>query len=230
MSRREGTAALISDTSLISAWGRSGYTASSSPLLDTTPPNHLLLYIGIYIKRIVDAGEGDLKWAFIVAPANEEPDSKGQRYWMAKERLFTGQTNFRGWKEKTLIDLRDEKDLLCRVLLAEVEDVEKLDQVMWWPQSPTTIMEDMKRDSMWWVKSMLGKLMREGCLKGGLVASDVVEEEGLNMAENRVEFNEKHDMPKGLEMLTLDLLNREKSDVSVECFWRLVSGGDAHLA
>ena len=205
MSRREGTAALISDN---------GFTASSSPLPDLTLADHPLLYIGIYNERLVHAGEGDFKWGFIVAPADEEPHSKIQKYWMVKERRFTGHTRVRPRNEEILTALMDEKDLLCRILLAEVEDMEKLDQAMLLPRSPETIVEDMKCESMCWVKGMLEELMREGCLKGELMAWDVVVEEGLKMAENRAKYNKKHDMPKGLE--TLDLMSRKESDVSVD--------------
>lgn len=230
MSRREGTEALISDTSLASAGAFTGPIASSNPLPDATRAGHLLLYIGIYIKRVVDVGEGDFKWAFIVGTANEKPDSKGQKYWMAKVRDFAGLTTVRGCRENALIDLRDEKDLLCRILLAEVEDMEKLHKVMSLPRSPKTIMDDMKWESLFWVKGMLGQLMREGCLKRGLVAWDVVEEEGFELADKRVEFNEKHDTPTGFETWTVDLLNRKESDVSLKCLWRLESRVDADLA
>ena len=205
-SHREGTEALISDTSLASAWTYTGPPTSSSPLL----------YVGVYIKRVVDVGEGDFKWAFIVAPANQKPDSKCQKYWMAKVRDFTGLTNVYGCKEGTLIDPRDEKDLLCRILLAEVEDLEKLHEVMCLPRSPKTIMEDVKWESMCWVRGMLGKLMNEGCLKRGLVAWDVVVEEGLEMAESRVRFNGKHYPPTVSYTWIIDLRNREESNVSLE--------------
>ena len=210
MSRREETAALESDPASI---------ASSSPLPDTTLTGDLLLYVGIYVKSFVDVGEGDFKWAFIVAPVNEKPDSKGQKYWMAKVRDFMGHTSVRGCKEGALINLRDEKDLLCRILLAEIEDMEKLQNVMYLTRSPKVIMEDMKWESMYWIRGMLGKLMREGCLRRGLVAWDVVAEEGIEMAETRVKYNETHEMPKGSETWTLNLLNREKSDVSMELSW-----------
>ena len=229
ISGREGSEALIS-TSLTSAGDRSGSIASSSPLPDTTLADHLLLYTGIYIKSLVDVGEGDYKWAFIVAPADEKPDSKGRKYWMAKMRDFTGLTTVRGCREGALIDLRDEKDLLCRILLAEIGDMEKLHNVMSLPRLPKIIMEDEKWDSVCWVRGMLGQLMREGCLKGGLVAWDVVAEEGFEKADNRVKFNEKHAMPKGSGPWTVNLLNREESDVSVKCLWRLDSRADADLA
>ena len=179
---------------------------------------------------MVDIGEGDFKWAFIVAPANGKPDSKGQKYWMAKVRDFAGLTTVRGCREGALIDLRDEKDLLCRILLAEIEDMKKLHMVMSVPRLPKAIMEDMKWESVCWVKGMLGQLMREGCLKRGLVAWDVIEDEGYEMAENRVNSTEKHALPKGFDTWTVDLLNREESDVSIECLWRWDSRGDADLA
>ena len=223
MSRREGTEALISDTSLASASTYTGPPTSSSPLL----------YTGIYVKRLVDVGEGDFKWAFIVGPANQKPDSKCQKYWMAKVREFTGLTHVYGCKEGSLIDPRDEKDLLCRIVLAEVEDMENLHKVMYLPRSPKTIMENVKWDSKCWVRGMLGKLMNEGCLKRGLVAWDVVVGEGLKMAESRVRFNQKpyRHLPKVPETTwMIDLRNREESDVSAECFGRLDSRIDADLA
>ena len=108
--------------------------------------------------------------------------------------------------------------------------MEKLPKVMSLPRSPKTIMEDMKWDSMCWVRGMLGKLMNEGCLKRGLVAWDVVVEEGLELAESRVVFNEEDYLPKSSCTWTIDLRNREESDVSVEFFARLDSRGDADLA
>ena len=219
ISRCERTEALIFDTSLAIAGGFTGSIASPSPLLCTS----------IYVKRPADVGEGDFKWVFIVTPAGGKPFSKGQKYWMAKVRDVSGLTNVYGCKEETLIDPKDDEDLLCSILLAEVEDMEKLHKVMCLPRSPKRVMEDMKWDSKCWVRGMLGKLMNEGCLKGGLVAWDVVFEAGLHKAQHRMVFNQKNYLPKGYPW-TIDLRNEKESDVSAECFARLDSRGDADLA
>ncbi|KAM0795183.1 hypothetical protein BDR22DRAFT_894432 [Usnea florida] len=154
MSRREGTEALIFDTSLVSRGSFTGHMASSSPLHDTTLAGHLL-YIGIHNKSLVDVGEGDFTWAFIVAPENAKPESKYQKYWMSEVPDTTGLTNVLGRKEETLIAFKED-DLLCKILLAEVEDMGKLREVMCLPQSPKTVIEDMKGESMRWVRGMLG--------------------------------------------------------------------------
>ena len=120
--------------------------ASSGPLHDTTLAGHLL-YIGIHNKRLADVGEGDFTWAFIVAPENAKPESKYQKYWMAKVPDTTGLTSVLGRKEETLIAFK-EYDLLCKILLAEVEDMAKLREVMGLPRSPKTIIEDIEG---WWL-------------------------------------------------------------------------------
>ena len=66
----------------------------------------------------------------------------------------------------------------------------------------------------------------------------MIMEEGSKMAESSVTSDEKHYLPKWLGTFaihfwnwwTIDLRNREESDVSVECFGRLESRGDADLA
>lgn len=141
-----------------------------------------VLYVGVYSAGEEPSEVDDYHWVFIVGPSHEEPDSKGTRSSMEPfGRLEYIGREYRKWQWRWLynqrtISLRRQPDLLARLLIAEVADLEMLQAVVLRWALCVCMHAHPEWTSFKWVKNVLKDLEEErGCLGRRMKSFETVE-------------------------------------------------------
>lgn len=128
-----------------------------------------VLYVALYSTGEEPSEVDDYHWTFIVGPSHEEADSEGTSYSMEpREAVEYPRPYPREWGwlyNQPTIPLRGQPDLLARLMIAEVADMDMLQAVMFRWGGTVSMREHVEWMSIKWVKSVLKSLDEEpGCL------------------------------------------------------------------
>ena len=143
-----------------------------------------VLYVALYSTGKEPSEIDDYHWVFIVGPSHEEADSKGTQGSMEPfERLEYVCRKRREWQWRWLYDqrtlpLRGQPDLLARLMVAEVADLEMLQAVVLRWALCVCMHAHPEWMSVKWVKNVLKDLEEErGCLGRRMKSFESVEAE-----------------------------------------------------
>ena len=130
-----------------------------------------VLYVALYSTGEESSEVDDYHWVFIVGPSHEEADSKGTQSSMEPlGRLEYISRKHKEWQWRWLynqrtIPLRGQPDLLIRLMVAEVADLEMLQAVVLRWALCVCMRAHPEWMSVKWVKNVLNDLDTErGCL------------------------------------------------------------------
>ncbi|THW87989.1 hypothetical protein D6D15_06286 [Aureobasidium pullulans] len=117
------------------------------------------LYVALYPSGVSNSEERKYHWAFIVGPKKESSKVvPGIRYHVTNPPHV-------GWQyEKAdLKNVRFTNNLLARIMIAKVEDVERLERIL---QNVPVIQNDPEWRCRTWIKNALGELEKDGQVVG----------------------------------------------------------------
>ena len=141
-----------------------------------------VLYVALYSTGKEQSEVDDYHWVFIVGPSHEEADSKGTQSSMEPfGRLEYFCRKYREWQWRWLynqrtIPLRGQPDLLVRLVVAEVADLEMLQAVVLRWALCVCMHAHPEWMSVKWVKNVLKDLEEErGCLGRRMESFESVE-------------------------------------------------------
>ena len=146
---------------------------------DITDP---VLYVALYSIGEEPSEVDDFHWVFIVGPSHEEADSEGTLFNMEpRETLDYSHSHPSEWRwfyDQPTIPLRGQHDLLARLMIAEVADMDMLQAIMMSWGGNINMREHPEWVSVKWVKSVLKSLDEErGCLGRRMESFEAVEAE-----------------------------------------------------
>lgn len=151
-----------------------------------------LLFIGIYSNT--DVNEEDYRWSFIVYPAKKEGASEEQEY-LLLWRLGHGRGN-RCRFEAHQGRLRDQENMLGWLVIAEVKNLKELDDTLLSSSPSTSVPDNRKSRSLFWVQGMLERLVDAGCLKGKPKAFEDIETAGREIAQRHTQLGKTMYVPQ----------------------------------
>ncbi|KAI5455762.1 hypothetical protein BGZ63DRAFT_368375 [Mariannaea sp. PMI_226] len=125
------------------------------------PSDKKRLYIALYPSGVVDNEERKYHWGFLVGPKSEKKAKvPGMRYHV-KNRP-------NGWiyEEVALENVRSTNTLLARVLIAKIEDNERLVQIL---RSVPVVQNDPNWRCRSWVADALASIESDGAVVGKAV-------------------------------------------------------------
>ena len=128
-----------------------------------------VLYIAMYDIGNAPSEVDDLHWAFIVGPSEEKSDSEGLLYNMEpRETLHYNPTFVSEWRwlyNQPTVPLRGQHDLLARLMIAEVIDMNMLQDIILRWGAGVSMRDHVEWMSEKWVKNILKSLdEEESCL------------------------------------------------------------------
>lgn len=147
--------------------------------IDITKP---VLYVALYSTGEEPSEVDDYHWTFIVGPVHEEADSEGTSYSMEPRETLNYNRPFPSeWEwfyNQSTIPLRGQPDLLARLMIAEVADMDKLQAAMIRWAATVSMREHVEWVSIKWVKDVFKDLAEDrGCLRRRTVSFEGVEAE-----------------------------------------------------
>lgn len=150
-----------------------------------------VLYIALYSTGDAPSEVDDYHWTFIVGPSHEEADSKGTLYNMEPRRVpdynrpyGVGGIEWAWLYNQPPVPLRGQYDLLARLMIAEVADMNMLQAIMLRWGGKVSMRMHVEWMSVRWVKDVLKSLDEdEGCLGRRMESFEGVEAEGRWLAE-----------------------------------------------
>ncbi|KAF2273473.1 uncharacterized protein EI97DRAFT_159017 [Westerdykella ornata] len=117
--------------------------------------NKKRLYIAVYPSGVVGNEERRYHWAFLIGPKAEKGQSaRGKRFHVKNEPL-TGWT----YEEKDVADVKQTTTLLGRVLIAKIEDEQRLVDLL---RNQPVVNGDPNWRCRSWVASALEAVARDG--------------------------------------------------------------------
>ena len=150
-----------------------------------------VLYVALYSTGKQPSEVDDYHWVFIVGPSYEEADSKGTQSSMEPfGRLEYFCRKYREWQWRWLynqrtIPLRSQPDLLVRLVVAEVADLEMLQAVVLRWALCVCMHAHPEWMSVKWVKNVLNDLEEErGCLGRRMESFESVEAKVITCHSN----------------------------------------------
>ena len=150
-----------------------------------------VLYVALYSTGKEPSEVDDYHWVFIVGPSYEEADSKGTQGSMEPfERQEYVCRKYREWQWRWLynqrtIPLQNQPDLLARLMVAEVADLEMLQAVVFRWALCVRMHAQPEWMSVRWVKNVLKDLEEErGCLARRMESFESVEAEVITCHSN----------------------------------------------
>lgn len=148
-----------------------------------------VLYVALYSTGDAPSEVDDYHWAFIVGPSHEEADSKGTLYSMEPRQAPDYSRPYGlewGWLyNQPTVPLRGQYDLLARLMIAEVADMDLLQAiVLRWGQR-INMRQQVEWMSVRWVKDVLRSLDEDdGCLGRRMESFECVEAEVCSLQSN----------------------------------------------
>lgn len=144
-----------------------------------------VLYVALYSTGDEPSEVDDYHWTFIVGPSHEEADSEGTSYSMEpRETVEYNRPCPREWRwlyNQPTIPLRGQSDLLARLMIAEVADMNMLQAIMLRWGGYVSMREHVEWMSIKWVKSVLSSLDEERrCLRRRMASFEGVEAEVIS--------------------------------------------------
>ena len=167
-----------------------------------------VLYVALYKKDVFSHEKDDFHWAFLIGPSTERAESEGVR---CRVDLHPDSN---GWTySQTIVPLRGEDDLLARMMVAEIENLGPLGEIIR-DQDATPTTEptaSMTGDSDWnsleWVREKLEVLERKsGCLVHRCANFSKFEQIGRQLVEGLNQQRKKVLTAFGVEVRTLCLV------------------------
>ncbi len=146
---------------------------------------HPVLYVALYDTGDAPSEPDDYHWAFIVGPSQEEANSKGTLYSMEPRQIMV-YNHYRGrkagqWRwiyHQPTVPLRGQRNLLARLMIAEVNDMSMLQMTVMRYGQVVIMREHLEWMSVKWVKNVLKGLDGEtGCLGRRMESFEDVEVE-----------------------------------------------------
>jgi len=119
------------------------------------PSNKPRLYVALYISGVINNEERKYHWAFIIGPKVEtEPEVPGMRYHVKNAPVV-------GWKyeEAELGNVKKTNTLLARILIAKIEDEERLVKIF---RSAPVVNNDANWRCRTWVADVLATINKDG--------------------------------------------------------------------
>lgn len=141
-----------------------------------------VLYVALYSTGDEPFEVDDYHWAFIVGPSHEEADSKGTLYNMEPRQAPEYRRPYgREWYwlyNQPTVPIRDQCDLLARLMIAEVADMSILQAIMLRWGEMVSMRQHVEWMSVRWVKQVLKSLDDdERCLGRKMESFEAVEAE-----------------------------------------------------
>lgn len=124
-----------------------------------------VLYVALYSTGAEPSEVDDYHWTSIVGPSREEADSEGTSYSMEPRETRDYNRPYPsewGWfYNQPTIPLRGQPDLLGRLMIAEVVDMDMLQAIMFRWGGTVSMREHVEWVSIKWVKNVLTSLDEE---------------------------------------------------------------------
>lgn len=167
-----------------------------------------VLYVALYSTGDAPSEVDDYHWTFIVGPSHEEADSQGTLYNM-EPRQFLGSSRPYGGEwcwlyNQPTVPLRGQSDLLARLMIAEVADMNMLQAIMLRWGEMVAMRTHVEWMSVKWVENVLKSLEEEdGCLGRRLESYESVEAEVCNHRNNHILILVARLVPAAIDVLPL---------------------------